>query len=356
MKVLITGGAGFIGQSLARHLTDGGHEVVALDRLVGQVHLDPVASVARFPGHVLQEDVTDKAAWALLDRPDTVVHLAAETGTGQSMYEAERYRHVNVVGTRVAGQAAQSWGVPLVALSSRAVYGNGATSCREHGDHFGAPCCKAAVPTASREDDPHHPVSVYGETKSEGEEVLMKPAQEIPVTIIRPQNVVGPGQALHNPYTGVLAAFLARLREGKSLVVYGDGSATRDFIHVEDLATLIAWSVEYPPSVGAPLILNSGTGVRTTLDELAEAAIAGSPRTDVEIEHVRVQRAGDIEHACADLARLASVGAPKPRWTSRDAIADFIRASWATPGATSAAWDDALDELARRGLVNGSHG
>ena len=77
---------------------------------------------------------------------------------------------------------------------------------------------------------------------------------------------------------------------------------------------------------------------------------------DVEIEHVRVQRAGDIEHACADLARLASVGAPKPRWTSRDAIADFIRASWATPGATSAAWDDALDELARRGLVNGSHG
>ena len=149
MKVLITGGAGFIGQSLARHLTDGGHEVVALDRLVGQVHLDPVASVERFPGHVLQEEVTDEAAWALLDRPDTVVHLAAETGTGQSMYEAERYRHLNVVGTRVTGQAAQSWGVPLVALSSRAIYGNGATSCREHGDQFGAPCCDAAIPKLS---------------------------------------------------------------------------------------------------------------------------------------------------------------------------------------------------------------
>lgn len=356
MKVLITGGAGFIGLHLARQLAGSGHEVVALDSLSDQVHADPAASVARFPGHVVQGDITDEAAWALLERPDAVVHLAAETGTGQSMYEVERYRHVNVVGTRFAGQAAHSWGVPLVAVSSRAVYGNGATSCREHGDHFGAPCCDAAVPTASKEDDPHCPVSVYGETKSEGEGMLVEPAQHIPVTIIRPQNVVGPGQALHNPYTGVLAAFLARLREGKSLVVYGDGSATRDFIHVEDLATLIAWSVANPPAGGAPLILNSGTGVRTTLDELAEAAIAGSPRADVEIEHVPVLRAGDIEHACADLTRLASVGAPTPRWTSHDAIADFIRASWDTPGATSAAWDDALDELARRGLVQGNHG
>jgi len=81
MKVLITGGAGFIGLHLARHLTDAGHEVVALDRLVPQVHADPAASVARFPGHVVQGDITDEAAWALLERPDAVVHLAAETGT-----------------------------------------------------------------------------------------------------------------------------------------------------------------------------------------------------------------------------------------------------------------------------------
>jgi dTDP-L-rhamnose 4-epimerase len=351
VKVLITGGAGFIGQYLARRLTAGGHEVVALDLLVDQVHLDPAASVARFPGAVVRADVTDESAWAALERPDVVVHLAAETGTGQSMYEADRYRHVNVEGTRVAGRAAQSWGVPLVAMSSRAVYGNGATTCAEHGTQFGTPCCDAATPAPSGEDDPHHPVSVYGETKSQGEEVLVDPARKVPVTIIRPQNVVGPGQALHNPYTGVLAAFLARLREGKSLAVYGDGSATRDFIHVDDLAALIAWCVENPPAVGSPLVLNSGTGVRTTLDELAEAAISGSPRTDVEIEHVEVHRAGDIEHACADLTRLRSVGAPRPQWTSHDAIADFIRASWAEPGATSTAWDDALDELARRGLT-----
>jgi dTDP-L-rhamnose 4-epimerase len=352
MMVLITGGAGFIGQHLARRLVGSGHTVVALDNLRDQVHMDPAASVARFPGDVVQGDVTDPAAWALIDRPDAVVHLAAETGTGQSMYEADHYRHVNVVGTQVAGQAARDWGVPLVAMSSRAVYGNGATTCGQHGDHFGTPCCDACVPAASKEDDPHHPLSVYGETKSEAERVLIGPAADVPVTILRPQNVVGPGQALHNPYTGVLAAFLARLREGRSLLVYGDGSATRDFIHVEDVAELIAWCLEHPPRAGAPRILNSGTGVRTTLDQMAEAAISGSPRAETEIEHVQVQRAGDIEHACADLARLTEVGAPTPRWTSRDAIADFIRASWTTPGATSEAWDSALDELASRGLVN----
>lgn len=356
MKVLITGGAGFIGNHLARQLATDGHVVVALDILSPQVHADPEASVALFPGEVVRGDVTEQAAWASLDRPDAIVHLAAETGTGQSMYEVERYHHVNVDGTRVAGENASAWGIPLVALSSRAVYGNGATSCPDHGIRFGTPCCGLAAPAASKEDDPHRPVSVYGQTKSEAERVLLEFAQRVPVTIIRPQNVVGPGQALHNPYTGVLAAFLARLREGKSLVVYGDGSATRDFIHVEDLARLIAWCLDNSPSTGEPLILNSGTGVRTTLDQLAEAAIDGSPRTGVAIEHISVQRAGDIEHACADLTRFASVGAPAPRWTSHDAIADFIRASWDTPGASSDAWDHALDELAERGLIEGSRG
>jgi len=351
MKVLITGGAGFIGQYLGRRLTRSGHRVVAMDLLVEQVHADPEASVRRFPGPVVQADVTDVDAWAALDRPDAVVHLAAETGTGQSMYQADRYRHVNVGGTHTAGLAAQAWGVPLVAMSSRAVYGNGATSCTQHGPRFAKRCCDAAVPTASKESDPHHPVSVYGETKSEGETVLLEPARQIPVTIIRPQNVVGPGQALHNPYTGVLAAFLARLREDKSLLVYGDGSATRDFVHVDDVAALVAWCVEHAPPVGEPRVLNCGTGVRITLDDVAEAAISGSPRSDVQVEHVDVQRAGDIEHASADLARLRQVGTPLPQWSGHEAIADFIRASWTAPGATSAAWETALDELSRRGLT-----
>jgi dTDP-L-rhamnose 4-epimerase len=237
-------------------------------------------------------------------------------------------------------------------MSSRAVYGNGRGSCPTHGVQFGDACCGNSQPTSSTEEDPHLPVSFYGQTKSDGETALAESAARIPVTIIRPQNVVGPGQALHNPYTGVLAAFLARLREDRPLVIYGDGSATRDFIHVEDLASLIAWCVEHPPEPGSARVLNAGTGTRTSLDELAAAAVAGSPNQSATIEHISLHRAGDIEHACADLTRLSDIGAPVPRWTSRDAIIHFIQQSWHQPGAPSEAWDDALVELDERGLTS----
>lgn len=350
MKVLITGGAGFIGQHLARLLAPH-HELVALDSLLPQVHLDADASRRAFPGEVVVGDVADEAAWAGLGPFDAVVHLAAETGTGQSMYEADRYVRVNVDGTRLAGEAAARWAAPLVAMSSRAVYGEGRHECTDHGTTFGTPCCSRSVPAASRESDDHTPVSVYGQTKSDGERVLREPARSVPVTVIRPQNVVGPGQALHNPYTGVLAAFLARLREDKGLQVYGDGSATRDFVHVRDLAALIEWCLDHPGTPGVPRELNCGTGQRTTLDQLAQAAVEGSPRTDVPVEHVEVHRAGDIDHACADLSALQAAGAPTPAWSSHDAIVDFIRWSWDKPGASSQAWDDALAELDERGLT-----
>ncbi|PUA81528.1 NAD-dependent epimerase/dehydratase family protein [Nocardioides currus] len=336
MKVLISGGAGFIGQHLARALTGSGHEVVALDNLHPQVHLDPEGARAAFPGGVLVADVADEAAWSAIEGIDAVVHLAAETGTGQSMYEQDRYRRVNVEGTRLAGAFAAEHGITLVALSSRAVYGDGTPD------------------RPSFEDDPHHPVSFYGETKSLGEAALEDAAQRVGITTIRPQNVIGPGQALHNPYTGVLAAFLAMLREGRPLTVYGDGTQTRDFIHVQDLAALIAWAVEHPAEPGAQRILNAGTGTRTTLLELAAYAIEGSPHDDVPIEHLDVHRAGDIDHACASLDRLTEVGAPMPEWTSREAVVDFIRWSWDKPGAASQAWDLALEELAQRGLTDGT--
>lgn len=351
MRVLITGGAGFIGQYLAAALTPR-HEVVALDLLSEQVHANPREAVGRFPGTVVEGDVSDPAVWSQIGRPDAVVHLAAETGTGQSMYEQERYERVNVEGARLAADAARAWGVPIVVMSSRAVYGNGRFTCPEHGDVFAEACCELATPAPSREDDPHHPVSVYGETKSRGEQVVAEHAREIPVDIVRPQNVVGFGQALHNPYTGVLAAFLARLREGRPLSVYGDGSATRDFVHVSDVAALLAWLVENPAPVGSPRVLNSGTGERTSLTDLAETARAAAPVDSPEIEFVDVHRAGDIDHAVADLERTRSVGAPLPTMTSRDAISDFIARSWDVPGADSSAWDSALNELDRRGLTS----
>lgn len=350
MKVLITGGAGFIGQHLARRLRDE-HELVALDVLHPQVHLHPEASRSAFPGEVVVGDVADPEAWDRVPRCDAIIHLAAETGTAQSMYEQDRYVRVNVDGTRLAGERAAAWGVPVVAASSRAVYGEGRHRTIDGEVGFG-PRPEGSVPEDSREGDPHHPVSVYGETKSDGERALGEAAARVPVSIVRPQNVIGPGQALHNPYTGVLAAFLARLREGKGLLVYGDGTQTRDFVHVHDLAAMLHWMLEHPSVPGAPRILNCGTGVRTDLNALARYAIAGSPRDDVEVEHVDVTRAGDIVDACADLGRVRACGAPVPEVSSRDAVAGFIQWSWDKPGADSQAWDAALGELEARGLTS----
>ena len=350
MKILITGGAGFIGQHLASRLVESGHSVTALDTLADQVHQNPDHDAARFPGDVIRGDVSDVSTWSGLPAHDAIVHLAAETGTAQSMYEQEHYRHVNVGGTRLAGQWAANWEAPIVALSSRAVYGEGLKAGGSLADSTRSGEGGALLP--SFEDDPHRPLSVYGETKSEGETALAAATESlVAATIIRPQNVIGFGQALHNPYTGVLAAFLARLKEQRELVVYGDGTQTRDFVHVEDLSALIVWCLNHNPARGAPRVLNCGTGTRTSLIQLAQYAIEASPHGHLPIVHLDVKRAGDIEHACADLTRLREMGAPLPIWTTREAIGDFIRLSWGEHGANSLVWDRALEDLSRRGLT-----
>lgn len=348
MRVLLTGGAGFIGSHLARSLTEAGHSVIALDCLHPQVHADPKDSVARFPGPVLRGDVAEEGFWAAVPEVDTVVHLAAETGTGQSMYQQERYQRVNVNGTRYAARLAAARGIPLLSLSSRAVYGEGAYECPCHTITFGTPPCDRATPRASREDDPHLPVSVYGATKSQAEQAAREELPRSPLTIVRPQNVIGPGQALHNPYTGVLAAFLAMLKEQRPLTIYGEGSQTRDVIHVSDLVRVLHHLVEHPPAPRAPLILNAGSGTRTRLLDLARAAAAASPLGDPGIEHVDVHRAGDIAHACADLSRARALGLPEPTWDAAASVADFISWAWERKGARSSAWDAALDELGAR--------
>lgn len=353
MKALITGGVGFIGQHLARHFTPA-WEVVALDNLLPQVHQDPASAVEAFPGDVHLGEVTDRKAWERLARPDVVIHLAAETGTAQSMYAAEHHRHVNIGGTQLAGEFAAAWGVPLIAMSSRAVYGEGRYRTRAGTTYVGARRDSTDTPAASGEDDAHAPTSVYGETKSEGEARVAAFASQIPVGILRPQNVIGAGQALHNPYTGVLAAFVARLREGLPLLIYGPGTQTRDFVAVSDVVATLGWMARHlldSPHAAMPSTLNSGSGLRTTLLDLAHHAMAASPNGPVEIEHVAVKRAGDIEHACADLTRTRTWSAPLATQTTAAAVAEFVNWSWDRSMAKPTAWDHALTELADRGLV-----
>ena len=348
--ILITGGAGFIGQYVARQLTATGAAVMAMDSLEPQVHADPEAAAGRFPGEVLRRDVADPASWEDLPEVDGVVHLAAETGTAQSMYEQDHYRRVNVDGTRLAAEFCASREIPLVSLSSRAVYGEGLTGEAPQENADGRDFGITGTYLPSTEQDRHAPVSVYGETKSEAEDVAKEALAEGRLAILRPQNVVGLGQALHNPYTGVLAAFLARLKSGMDLSVYGDGTQTRDFVHVSDVAAAIVWALD-ASRPGEPLTVNVGTGVRLTLDELAETARDASKGERVGIEHVQVHRAGDIDHACADMTHAWGLGMPRPRLTSREAITDFIANSWDMEAADPKLWDRALDELTERGLA-----
>lgn len=334
MKILITGGLGFIGQYTASEAVRRGHTVTALDSLSPQVHDDALEALRRFPGTAVIDDVAQESAWSVFSTHDGIIHLAAETGTAQSMYEKDHYRRVNVEGTRLAARTAANWRVPLVSVSSRAVYGEG----------------DSVIPTS--ESTPHAPLSEYGVTKSDAEMLAVDVCRgSVPLTIVRPQNVIGFGQALSNPYTGVLSAFLARLKEGKPLTIYGTGEQTRDFVHVSDVAKLLIWALENATAADSPRVLNSGSGERVTLNQLAEYAIHASPRRDTAVTHVDVKRAGDIDHAAADITRLSEVGAPLPQVTTRDAVADFIQKSWKLDGANSSAWDDALEELREKGLT-----
>lgn len=289
--VLITGGAGFIGSHLIRHLLARGMALRVLDALTAQVH----GAVPQGLGWLVDErieflrgSVTDRiTVEAALEGVTHVVHLAAETGTGQSMYEISRYFDVNVQGTAnlldilqnsKAGGSVRS----LIVASSRAIYGEGSYICPEHGVVYpdsrtnasmssgnfelNCPKCGYVVSLADTEETaPFRPTSVYGLTKQIQEQAILMHARtnRLNAFALRYQNVYGPGQSLKNPYTGILAVFSNLARQGKPIDVYEDGLESRDFVYIDDVAEATVRSVMYDgPFVGA---LNVGTGEALSL-------------------------------------------------------------------------------------------
>lgn len=345
--VLITGGCGFVGQAVADRLVRSGATVRALDSLNPQVHRDAERARRRFPGQVVVGDVRDDShVRRAVACTSAVVHLAAETGVGQSMYEVDRYVSVNVDGTRTVVEAAAAHQVPVLVASSRAIYGNGAFECARHGRSVGARCCEDAVPSPSRETDGAAPVSIYGQTKLAAEDIVRSAgARRTPTMAIRPQNIIGPGQALHNPYTGVLAAFAARLRQGKAPIVYGTGHQTRDFIDVTDVAEATLHLLSRPGAWSDHPVLNIGSGVRTSLLTLATTAqqVAG---VDAEIEFLDITRPGDVDHACADMELATRAGVPKPVTDLRTSLAAYLAYASDEDPVDPTIWARALDELA----------
>ena len=351
-SILITGGAGFIGTHLARLALEAGHRVRILDNLSPQIHGEDPDYAAPEGAEFIAGDITvrDDIERALAD-VDTIVHLAAETGTGQSMYEVDRYYRVNVQGSALLFDilANSEHGVRNVVLgSSRSVYGEGAYICRacnpegarrfpeartpdQLADHRWTPVCpecgSEVEATATREDDRLAPASIYAATKLAQEDLVRVGCRALGIahTILRFQNVFGEGQSLKNPYTGILSIFSTRIRLGQSLPIFEDGEETRDFVHVEDVVRALLRSVDRPVSGGATL--NVGSGEPTSIMDVARLLqkIMGS-----EIEpHVTGQyRVGDIRHNFADVSRLEAVLGYRPEVSIDQGMrrfADWVR-------------------------------
>ena len=346
-KILITGGAGFIGGHLTRLSLEAAHELRLLDNLSPQIHgadptFDPPEGVEFIRGDVSSRSDLEQA----IDGIDTIVHLAAETGTGQSMYEIDRYYRVNVQGTALLLDvlANQPHSVRNIVLaSSRSVYGEGAYLCRTcepggrrcfpgardarqlaaHDWNPKCPDCGADVePTATQESDRLSPASIYAATKLAQEEMVRIAANSLGIAHanLRFQNVFGEGQSLNNPYTGILSIFSTRIRLGLSLPIFEDGKESRDFVHVEDVARAILCCVERPSQAG--VTLNVGSGRPTSVLEVARtlSRIMGGA-----IEpHVTGQfRIGDIRHNYADLADLDSLLGIQPAIGLEEGLSRF---------------------------------
>jgi dTDP-L-rhamnose 4-epimerase len=329
-RILITGGAGFIGSSLAVELASRGHEVVVLDDLAPQIHGDdPERSplFRRLAGKVrfVRGDVTSRDdLLGALSGVGTVVHLAAETGTGQSMYAIRHYAQVNVGGTALLLDLIANERLPidrLLVASSRAVYGEGKYKCAEHGvlypnarsteamargqfEHHCPVCDQTLQMLPTDEESALRPSSVYGVTKLTQEQLVLTVGQALGISALafRFQNVYGPGQSLSNPYTGILSIFSTRLRQNKPINIFEDGLETRDFVYIDDVVAALRSGVESArPMVN---VLNVGSGVATSVLSVAHRLkdlLGGESSIAISGEY----RVGDIRHNVADVRKIA---------------------------------------------------
>lgn len=373
-RILVTGGAGFIGSALAARLAREGHAVTVLDNLLPQVHGSPPEAsplLRQLPATVrlVHGDVTDRATLAAaLEGQEAVVHFAAETGTGQSMYRIDHYARINVGGTALLLDILANTAHRvrrLVVASSRAIYGEGRYLTADGRAVFPGPRTRAAmaagrfepevpgegalVAAPTDEESKLHPTSVYGITKQVQEQLVLTAGAALglePVAL-RFQNVYGPGQSLANPYTGILSIFANRILAGEGLNIFEDGRESRDFVFIDDAveATVCALFGEGAPGHA----FNVGTGRAVAVLEVAETLMAALGRR-VPVEVTGQFRLGDIRHALA-CTRLAEgrLGF-RARVRFEDGAARL--AAWAAgEGPQESRYEESLAEMRRKGLM-----
>lgn len=355
-KYFITGGAGFIGKRLTAALIASGHSVFVYDSFHQQVHKNPSVSAAELESlgaEVAQADVCDAdflQSAVMSFSPNIIVHLAAETGTGQSYDLPNRYCEVNVTGTANVVEVARSVrakGVDLqrvILAGSRAVYGEGAcldesnnpvtaiprkSEDLRNGDF--APKDQNGVnvtPIPSRASATVvSPSSIYASTKLMQEFILRQGLEqtEIEVGILRLQNVYGAGQSLNNPYTGVLSIFCQQLLDGKILNIFEDGEIVRDFINVSDVVAAFVALCEIDVLPNA--IVDIGSGKPDTILSVANMMTEIMGFQDVRTQITGQFRTGDIRYAVADISDAKEILGWVPRVRLREGISELVE--WA---------------------------
>lgn len=374
-KVLITGGAGFIGSNLALQLLQEDYAVTVLDNLSEQIHgnkpeeTSPLYNAVRDKVNFIKGTVTSRTDWekAIADN-EVVVHLAAETGTGQSMYQVYHYTETNIGGTALLLDILTNKETSVkkvVVASSRAIYGEGKYISAEFGavypSHRSAadmdagifevtyPGAKSLQLVATDEGSKIHPSSVYGITKQNQEQMVMLVCKSIGIAAVafRYQNVYGPGQSLSNPYTGILSIFSTLIKNKKPVNIFEDGKESRDFVFIDDVVRATILGIEKDEASGE--IFNVGTGVPVTVTEVAQQLVKHYG-IDVPLQVTGNYRLGDIRHNFADTAKIERLLGFKPSVSFTDGIKRF--ADWVnSQSVAESKYDESVQEMKAKGLM-----
>lgn len=377
-NILITGGAGFIGSNLSLQLLQKGYRITVLDCLHPQIHgenpelTSPLYQSIKDKVHFIKGDVTNKSDWQkALENQHVVVHFAAETGTGQSMYEIERYTNVNVSGTAILLDYltnTQHTIEKVIVASSRAVYGEGKYFSEKLQQYFYPKDRKETdlengifelrnpldeteflKVIATDEQSNIQPKSIYGLTKYHQEQALMICCESlcIPCVAFRYQNVYGPGQSLTNPYTGILSIFSTRIKQQKSINIFEDGKESRDFVFIDDVVQATILGIEKPEANYQ--VFNVGTGIATNVITVAESLIKNYG-IQIPLEISGQYRKGDIRHNFADITLIKEKLGFIPTVDFETGLLQFCR--WVNQQSPAEdKYEQSLSELKSKGLM-----
>lgn len=374
-NILVTGGAGFIGSNVSIKLISKGYNVTVLDSLSVQIHGDdpnetsPLYQSIKGKVRFVHGSVTSREDWlTALKGQDAVIHLAAETGTGQSMYEIEKYVQTNIGGTALLLDILTNTKhnvKRVIVAESRAIYGEGKYYSKkldkdvypderleEDMDNGRFECTYPEADdlklVATTEDSKIHPTSVYGITKQvQGQLVhLVCPAIGVDAVSFRYQNVYGPGQSLSNPYTGILSIFSTRIKNGKTINIFEDGKESRDFVYIDDVVDATILGLEVKEAAGH--VFNIGTGIATDVLTVANT-LCDKYNVHVPVIVSGNYRIGDIRHNYADISLAKKILGFEPKWSFSEGIARFCK--WVDEQSVQEdKYEYSINEMKKKGL------